>query len=152
MRKFLLLTLIISTAGCSSQDWRSASREPAGIAYAPENFSDAVIEVYAADAYSWRGWFAVHTWIAVKPQDAPEYTVYEVTGWRVKSGLPALREYTTPTPDRYWYGANRRKSFQLPVKKPELCYLRCRKPLPAIPGQMNIPFFRVRTAIPFRPG
>ena len=105
MRKFLLLTLIISTAGCSSQDWRSASREPAGIAYAPENFSDAVIEVYAADAYSWRGWFAVHTWIAVKPQDAPEYTVYEVTGWRVKSGLPALREYTTPTPDRYWYGA-----------------------------------------------
>lgn len=74
---------------------------------------DAVIEVYAADAFSWRGWFAVHTWIAIKAKDAPEYTVYEVVGWRVRSGLPALRQYTTVTPDRYWYGAKPEKVLEI---------------------------------------
>ncbi|WP_299072401.1 DUF3750 domain-containing protein [uncultured Paraglaciecola sp.] len=99
---FFLVSLI---AACSSSDWRTASREPAGIAIDPAIFKNAVIEVYAADAFSWRGWFAVHTWIALKPENAIEYTVYEVVGWRIQSGLPALREYQTTTPDRYWYGA-----------------------------------------------
>ncbi|WP_339720667.1 DUF3750 domain-containing protein [uncultured Paraglaciecola sp.] len=106
----LLLGLLVS---CSNSDWRDASREPAGIAADPTTERNAVIEVYAADAFSWRGWFAVHTWMAVKPQDATEYTVYEVVGWRVKSGLPALREYQTATPDRYWYGAKPEKLLSI---------------------------------------
>ncbi|WP_322785994.1 DUF3750 domain-containing protein [Oceanobacter kriegii] len=101
---FPLLMLALVSA-CSNADWRTASREPAGLAPDPEQTSEAVIEVYGADAFSWRGWFAIHTWIAVKPAQASEYTVYEVVGWRVKRGLPALREYTTSTPDRFWYGA-----------------------------------------------
>ncbi len=101
---FTLLTLV-SVSACSNADWRTASREPAGLAPDPEQTSEAVIEVYGADAFSWRGWFAIHTWIAVKPAQASEYTVYEVVGWRVKRGLSALREYTTSTPDRFWYGA-----------------------------------------------
>jgi hypothetical protein len=28
---------------------------------------EAVVQVYSARAVSWRGWFGVHTWIAVKP-------------------------------------------------------------------------------------
>lgn len=103
-----LFTAILLSA-CSSQDWRTASREPAGIAPDPQTESQAVIEVYAADAFSWRGWFAVHTWIATKAADASEYTVYEVVGWRVDRGLPALRTYSTSTPDRYWYGARPEK-------------------------------------------
>jgi hypothetical protein len=99
--------------GCTNTNWREASREPAGIAADPIIQKDAVIEVYAADAFSWRGWFAVHTWIAVKPQDATEYTVYEVVGWGVDRGLPALREYKTPTPDRYWYGAKPEKVLSI---------------------------------------
>lgn len=106
MKKSIAIVFIIGLlAACSNSNWRTASRESAGIAVDPIEHKNAVIEVYAADAFSWRGWFAVHTWIAVKPQDAAEYTVYEVVGWRVKSGLPALREYKTATPDRYWYGA-----------------------------------------------
>lgn len=100
-------------AGCTNTNWRDASREPAGIAADPTIQKNAVIEVYAADAFSWRGWFAVHTWIAVKPQDAAEYTVYEVVGWRVKSGLPALRVYQTATPDRYWYGSKPEKLLSI---------------------------------------
>ncbi|MGY0623996.1 MAG: DUF3750 domain-containing protein, partial [Paraglaciecola chathamensis] len=84
---------------------RTASRESAGLALNPVTDTQASIEVYAADAFSWRGWFAVHTWLAVKQENDPEYTVYEVVGWRVNSGLPALREYQTATPDRFWYGA-----------------------------------------------
>jgi hypothetical protein len=100
-------------AGCTNTNWRDASREPAGMAADPTTETSAVIEVYAADAFSWRGWFAVHTWIAVKPQYAAEYTVYEVVGWRVSSGLPALREYKTTTPDTYWYGARPEKVLSI---------------------------------------
>lgn len=102
---------------CSNTSWRDASREPAGIALNPLVDKGAVIEVYAADAFSWRGWFAVHTWIAVKAENQAQYTVYEVVGWRVKSGLPALRQYTTTTPDRYWYGAKPEKVLEITGQK-----------------------------------
>ncbi|REG83731.1 uncharacterized protein DUF3750 [Marinomonas pollencensis] len=102
---------------CSNSDWQTASREPAGIAPDPETDQEAVIEVYAADAFSWRGWFAVHTWIATKEQHAEKYKVYEVVGWRLKSGLPALHEYQTKTPDRYWYGAKPEKLLSIQGEK-----------------------------------
>ena len=31
-----------------------------------------------------KGLFGVHTWVAVKPTDAPDWTVYEVIGWRLR--------------------------------------------------------------------
>ncbi|WP_258241176.1 DUF3750 domain-containing protein [Pseudidiomarina homiensis] len=107
----LLATVFVFSgiAGCSSSDWRNTSREPAGLSLTPTATQEAVIEAYAADAFGWRGWFAVHTWLAVKPANASEYTVYEVVGWRVDSGQPALRIYQTATPDRYWYGARPEK-------------------------------------------
>ncbi|RUO58731.1 DUF3750 domain-containing protein [Pseudidiomarina insulisalsae] len=109
MYKHLIIFLALLLSGCSSSDWRDASREPAGLALSPLTTQQAVIEVYAADAFGWRGWFAVHTWLAVKPESASEYTVYEVVGWRVDNGEPALRIYQTATPDRYWYGARPEK-------------------------------------------
>ena len=113
MKRFGLLMLASLISACSSDGWRTASREPAGIAPSPEKQKDAVIEVYAADAYSWRGWFAVHTWIATKEQNADRYKVYEVVGWRLNRGLPALTEYQTPTPDRYWFGAKPEKLLSI---------------------------------------
>lgn len=101
----LLLVTTITLSGCANKNWWETSRAPAGIAADPNKNSAAIIEVYAADAFSWRGWFAVHTWIAIKPENATEYTVYEVVGWRLKRGLPALKEYQTKTPDTYWYGS-----------------------------------------------
>ncbi len=114
MKKSIVILLLVGLlTACTNSNWRTASREPAGISVDPLKQNNAVIEVYAANAFSWRGWFAVHTWIAVKPQDASEYTVYEVVGWRVKTGLPALREYKTATPDRYWYGAKPEKLLSI---------------------------------------
>ncbi|MDT0596625.1 DUF3750 domain-containing protein [Glaciecola petra] len=115
-----MFAVIIMLQSCANSDWRTASRESAGIAPVPSEFSDAVIEFYAADAFSWRGWFAVHTWVALKDKNAPEYTVYEVVGWRVDRGLPALRTYKTPIPDRYWYGSKPEKVLSIQGDKAKL--------------------------------
>lgn len=95
---------VLLLAGCSSdRDWRTASRQPAGIAPDPFLITEAVVQAYAARAWGWRGWFAVHTWIAVKRENASSYTVYEVVGWRERRGLPVLR-IEKDAPDRYWFG------------------------------------------------
>ena len=85
------------------RDWRTASREPAGLAPDPATTREAVVQVYSARAVSWRGWFGVHTWIAVKPRDASEFTVHEVMGWRLKRTGTALVARNRPA-DGYWYG------------------------------------------------
>lgn len=105
MRYWIVISLVLLISACSNSNWRTASRSPAGIATAPSEDNRAIIEFYAADAFSWRGWFAVHPWIAIKEEKATEYSVYEVMGWQVKRGLPAIRQYQTLTPDRYWYGS-----------------------------------------------
>ena len=85
-------------------DWRTASHEPVGTAPDPAKAREAVVQVYAARAFGWRGTFGVHTWVAVKAAGAEEYTVYEVVGWRLRSrdSVVAIHERT---PDARWYGA-----------------------------------------------
>ncbi|WP_260293190.1 DUF3750 domain-containing protein [Sedimenticola hydrogenitrophicus] len=103
-RLLAIILLGLVSAGCSSpRDWRTASREPAGIAPAPAVTPEAVLQVYGADAWGWRGWFAIHTWIAAKRTGADTYTVYDVVGWRGRSGQPVMR-IARDVPDRYWYG------------------------------------------------
>jgi uncharacterized protein DUF3750 len=101
----LLLTLaIVFLAACSTgKDWRTASRQSAGIAPDPLTTNEAVLQAYGATTWGWRGWFAIHTWIAAKHTGEPSYTVYEVIGWRQNRGLPVLR-IEKDLPDRYWYG------------------------------------------------
>jgi hypothetical protein len=60
--------------------------------------------VYAARTVGWRGVLAVHTWIALKPANAAEYTRYEVVGWGVDRGAPAVR-VNRAGPDNYWFGS-----------------------------------------------
>ncbi len=104
MGKFLLLFLVLMVpASCATKDYRTASRESAGIAPNPATNREAVLQVYGAPAWGWRGWFAIHTWITTKPADADSYTVYEVIGWRQRRGLPAMR-IEKDLPDRYWFG------------------------------------------------
>jgi hypothetical protein len=85
-------------------DWRTASREPTGIAPDPATDREAIIQVYGARAYNWRGYFGIHTWIAVKPTDAERFTVYEVMGWRARRGGDAVA-VSERAPDGRWFGA-----------------------------------------------
>lgn len=101
---FMILTMVLLTA-CSGGDWRTASREPAGIAPDPLQTKEAVLQVYGAPTWGWRGWFAMHTWIAAKRTGETAYTVYELIGWRQHRGLPLVR-IEKDIPDRLWFGEN----------------------------------------------
>jgi hypothetical protein len=106
---FIVVALIgIAVVSCNTRgDWRTASRESAGIAPDPASTSEAVIHVYGADAWGWRGWFAIHTWIAAKRTGEDYYTTYDVVGWRGYYGQQMMR-IRRDIPDRYWYGAKPR--------------------------------------------
>jgi hypothetical protein len=99
-----MMILLMTLANCSThKDWHSASRESAGLAPDPATTPDAVLQVYGAPAWSWRGWFAIHTWLAAKPSGADHYQVYEVIGWRLQRTGSVVR-IAQDLPDRYWYG------------------------------------------------
>ena len=93
-------------------DWSQASRQVSGLAPDPASNPQALVQVYAARAFKWRGAFAVHTWIAIKPANAATYTTYEVTGWHVRHGGKALNIHSG-APDRYWFGSRPRLVTEL---------------------------------------
>ncbi|OUS18645.1 hypothetical protein A9Q97_00585 [Rhodospirillales bacterium 47_12_T64] len=93
-----------------STPWSEANHDRVGIAPNPAENPEAIFQVYGARTYNWRGAFAVHTWIAVKPENATSYTRLEVIGWRQYRGLPVISA-TTGWPDRNWFGS-----------KPEIYY------------------------------
>ena len=94
-------------AGDASSDtrndaWRFANRDSAGISPLPAEHPEAVVQVFAARAWSWRGHLAVHTWVATKEQDADSYHSHQVVGFRTRRGLPAVQSQPD-LPDRRWY-------------------------------------------------
>lgn len=87
--------------------WWEARRDSSAQAPDPATTPGAVVQVYAARTVGWRSLFAVHTWVAIKARDATAYTRYEVIGWGVDRGLPAVR-VNRAGPDDYWFGARPR--------------------------------------------
>src|SRR6185503_1183479 len=63
-------------------DFHTAKRVSAKVAPDPLTNSEAVVQVYYARTFNWRGMFASHTWIATKQKNAKQYTVYQMIGWR----------------------------------------------------------------------
>jgi len=84
-------------------DWSAASRQSAGIAPDAAKTREAVVQVYAARTFAWRGAFGVHSWIAVKPTGAAAWTTYQVIGWHLHRGGSAV-VIRQEMPDRYWFG------------------------------------------------
>lgn len=112
MRVFPLLALAgaaLLLPACAALEragspWHQLSSEPSGQAPDPATTPEAVVQVYAARTVGWRGLLAVHTWITVKRSGAPAYTRYEVMGWGVSQGRPAIRIDRTG-PDNHWFGS-----------------------------------------------
>ena len=95
--KLLRATLLVLLGGLSVPTY-------AGLAPDPETTKEAMVQVYGARTMGVKGLFGVHTWIAVKPTDAPSWTVYEIIGWRLRWSDTALviRERQ---PDAPWFGS-----------------------------------------------
>ncbi|WP_298721743.1 DUF3750 domain-containing protein [uncultured Ferrovibrio sp.] len=114
MRRWILRSLLIalallivlpilasggSIAMAERKHWSTSRWDSAGLAPDPAAVKDAVVQVYGARLWGWRGALAVHTWIVVKPAGAPSYTRYEVVGW----GSSPVR-ISQRVPDGYWAG------------------------------------------------
>lgn len=114
-RRLVWILLLPLYAACSTtyigqsgqlggSNWRTASREPVGLAPDPATTPEAVVQVYAARTIGWRGYFGVHTWIAVKPSNAAHFTIHEVIGYRLRSaGTVVVTRVRAP--DGRWFGA-----------------------------------------------
>jgi hypothetical protein len=76
---------------------------PVGLAPDPAATPEAVVQVYGARCSRWRGYFGIHTWIAVKPAGARAYTIYEVMDsyFRRTGSAVAIRKRR---PDARWFG------------------------------------------------
>jgi hypothetical protein len=85
------------------QHWSEACWDSAGLAPDPAATPEPVVQVYAARAWGWKGIFAVHTWIVMKREGAARYDRYEVVGWGVRHGRPAVRKDMRAI-DGYWAG------------------------------------------------
>jgi hypothetical protein len=102
----LVLPLVWSAGvvyGSSFEHWSRARWDSTGLAPDPMTTPEPVIQVYAARAWGWKAVFAVHSWIVFKRADAPAFERYEVVGWGVNRGAPAVRRNMRAI-DGYWAG------------------------------------------------
>jgi len=94
----ILLGTAIGYARGWPDSWRNAKWTSSGLL--PEALSDsqASVRILAARTGRWKGIFAVHTWIVMKPENSDAWVRYDVVGW----GKPVRRD-NYPA-DAFWYG------------------------------------------------
>jgi hypothetical protein len=78
--------------------WSQANWQSAGLLRPAADVPEATIHVLAGRTGRWKGIFAHHTWIVVKPRNATHYTRYDVVAW----GRPI--HVNSWAPDGRWYG------------------------------------------------
>ena len=97
-----LANAALTDNGAESRSWRTAPRHSAGVAPDPVQYSDiAIVQVYSASTYGWRGLFAEHPWIIFKRSGETAFTRYDVVGWR----SPDVVQRNYALPDGLWYGS-----------------------------------------------
>ena len=106
---FVLGAFSLGLAACAhfageKRHWSQARWDSAGVAPAPERHPEAIVQVYGARAWGWRGIFGVHTWIAFKRENARAWDRFEVVGWGVQRGVRAIR-HNRHAPDGFWAGS-----------------------------------------------
>ncbi|MFB0935201.1 MAG: DUF3750 domain-containing protein [Propionivibrio sp.] len=97
-----LANAALTDNGPESRSWRTAPRHSAAIAPDPVEYSDvAIVQVYSASTYGWRGLLAEHPWIIFKRSGETAFTRYDVIGWR----SPDVVQRNYALPDGLWYGS-----------------------------------------------
>ena len=64
----------------------------------------AIVQVYGANVWGVRGYFAIHTWIATKSEDENEFTIHQIIGWKLRRNKTALT-ISSGNPARPWFGS-----------------------------------------------
>ena len=85
--------------------WRTADRSSAGLLPPAREHPGAAVRVFAAPTVRWRGIFAVHCWIVLKPAGAAAYTRYDYTAWGEPIRVDGFE------PDGRWFGRAPRVVF-----------------------------------------
>ncbi len=97
-----LVAQVAYAQGAAASNWATAPRHSSGLAPDPAQLVDmAIVQVYAAPTYGWRGKVAVHPWIIYKRKGETAYTRYDVVGWRA----PQVVQRNYAIPDGLWYGS-----------------------------------------------
>ena len=75
---WIAVPVLVSCARYSAPNysWSNAPRQSSGLAPDPKVHREAVVQIYNARAFAWRGIFATHPWIVVKRADADAYKRY----------------------------------------------------------------------------
>jgi hypothetical protein len=95
-RSSLIGLLALAGASVSAENSDSVALDPMTV-------SEPVVQVWGARTRGAKGLFGVHTWVAVKPEGAGEYTVYEVVGWRLRWSESAV--VIRNRAPGHWFGA-----------------------------------------------
>ena len=81
-------------------NWRSADWSSSRLLAPEAEDREAAVYVMAARSGRWKGIFAVHHWLVLKPEGAASYERYDVVGW----GTPVRRD-NYPADGR-WYSSD----------------------------------------------
>ncbi len=112
----LVLLLVLLPLGVSALQyhragigagWWDADRSSVGLLPPASSHHAAVVRVFAAPTVRWRGIFAVHCWLVIKPEGAREYTRYDYTAWGEPIRVNGF------APDGRWFGRLPEQVFAL---------------------------------------
>src|SRR5207237_6004280 len=81
-----------------AQSWHDADWSSIGSLPPAASHPEARVLVMSARTGRWKGIFATHCWIVLKPEDARAWSRYDVVGW----GNPVRTNGWAP--DGLWYG------------------------------------------------
>jgi hypothetical protein len=94
----LLIRAVVYYATASAGSWRDADWSSAHLLAPAASDPQARILVFSGRTGRWKGIFAVHSWIVLKPENAKGYTRYDLTGF----GRPI--HVNGWAPDARWFG------------------------------------------------
>ena len=80
------------------RSWREADWSSTGSLPPAASHPEARVLILSGQTGGWKGVFSVHSWIVVKPANAPEWRRYDVVGW----GSPV--RVNGWAPDGRWFG------------------------------------------------
>ncbi|MCB9091476.1 MAG: DUF3750 domain-containing protein [Halobacteriovoraceae bacterium] len=114
--KYFSAIIFFILFSCSHKNWKEASRESIGIAPKAEELKEDIVQIYYARAFSWRGYFGIHPWVAWKKVEDSQYTVAQVTAWNLRRENTSV-SVSQDLPDRLWFDSRPSVLFELRGKK-----------------------------------